>query len=69
MIIFPDVITFLVCTTCLSTPMTLVCLCSYFSPRDITTAEYGFLSAFILFLVVYERIIYKKAKKKYYSKQ
>ena len=65
MIIFPDVITFLVCITCLSTPMTLVCLCSYFSPRDITTAEYGFVSAFTLFLGVFERII----KEKYYSKQ
>ena len=43
--------------------MTLVCLCSYFRPRDITIAEYGFLSAFTLFLCVYERIIYKKAKK------
>jgi len=42
--------------------MTLVCLCSYCSPRDITIAEYEFLSAFTLFLDVYKRIIYKKAK-------
>ena len=42
--------------------MTLLCLCFYFTPRDITFAEYGFLSAFTLFLGVYERIIYKKAK-------
>ena len=43
--------------------MTVLCLCSYFSPRDITIAECGFLSAFTLFLGVFERIIYKKAKK------
>ena len=38
-------------------------LCAYFSSRDITIAEYGFLSAFTLFLGVFEHIIYKKEKK------